>query len=632
MENKKKWKCKNKVIVFLISIAIWAILSLCIEMFVFNFKILTLPDDQKGKHNVNLETLELQDLVFNKANNTFSIVGENPAFSINEVSYISYLKIVLDKNSSSVHMGISGSDKKYDLNSSRKEQSILQIGCANEGLTFSVVVDDGSNIFSISKMTVDNSLVINWLRVLLIFSIGFLVVYFVVFRDIVLKKLHVTFLIMALVLGINMSIFTPTYYTYDELQHFIRAYELANFDLGIVGNKEIDWIENIEDFFYFSGEDSVTHNTYPEFLEFVDKYSVNQYTYSAHYNSTAITYPFVPYIFSGFGILVARILNLPFVFLFYLGRIFGLIGYSAICYMAIKHAQIGKRLMFLIALFPMSIYSAAAYSADPLTLAFSLLSITFFIDMVCAEKKTLGYDKPILFAICVSIMTMCKITYAPFCILILSISGERFKDKKKALWSKIVVFVIVGIVAFLTLLLGASKGIDQWNVLGVSASGQVIFILKNIFFYIRVMISHVTQNMLIYFEGTITTLAYSGTLNTIWLVGMIILLFTLTMIDTEIKTKYIQKKEKIFLGLAIIASWALVLTALYLSFTPVGSYKINGVQGRYFAPLLLPLLLLFKTSKISCDFTEKQLNTLVVSSSFLLLIVTVTNVFGGFCL
>ena len=627
-----KRNSKNKVIVCLVAMIVLAIVSLCIEIFIFNFEVLVLPDEEKGEHNINLETLVLQDIDYDETDDTFYVVGANPVFSIDEVQYISYLKMALDPTSPSVHIGVSGSDKTYDLNSSRKEQSILQLRCTSKGLTFSVEVDDGSNSFRVTHLVVDNSVTINWLRVLLVFSVGIIIVYFVLFRDLVFKKLHVTFLVLALVLGINMSVFIPTYYAYDELQHFIRAYELANFDFGIIGNKEINWIENIEEFFYFSGDASVTHNTYPEFVEFINKYNSNQYTHSAYYNSTAITYPFIPYIFSGIGIIITKILNMPFVVLFYFGRIYGLIGYSLVCYLAIKYAKIGKRLMFLIALFPVSIFSASAYSADPLTLAFSLLSVTIFINMICAEKSSIGYDKPILFAICVSIMTMCKVTYAPFCALILSVSGEKFQEKKKAVWSKIFVFVIVGVVACMTLFLATYKGLDQWKVPGVNAGGQILFILKNIIFYMRTMISHVTKNMLIYFTGSITALAYCGNLNTIWLVAMIVLLFVMTIIDEEEKSICIQIKEKFFLTLIIVASWSLVLTALYLSFTPVGSREISGVQGRYFAPLLLPILLLFKTTKISCGFTEKQLNILTIYSGFLVLLVAVIKVFSGYCL
>ena len=51
----------------------------------------------------------------------------------------------------------------------------------------------------------------------------------------------------------------------------------------------------------------------------------------------------------------------------------------------------------------------------------------------------------------------------------------------------------------------------------------------------------------------------------------------------------------------------LIWTALYLSFTPVGSLVINGVQSRYFIPLILPLLIIINTNKIKTNFNKERL-------------------------
>lgn len=145
------------------------------------------------------------------------------------------------------------------------------------------------------------------------------------------------------------------------------------------------------------------------------------------------------------------------------------------------------------------------------------------------------------------------------------------------------------------------------------------------------MISHVAEKFFIYFVGTTTSLAYCGTLSPIWTVGLIVYLFVMAIIDGEDENVYIQKKEKFFLALTIFASWALVLTALYITFTPVGKLSIDGVQGRYFAPLVLPLLLLFQTNKIKCDFSKEQLNSIAVLSSFFVLSVSVIKIFAEYC-
>ena len=52
----------------------------------------------------------------------------------------------------------------------------------------------------------------------------------------------------------------------------------------------------------------------------------------------------------------------------------------------------------------------------------------------------------------------------------------------------------------------------------------------------------------------------------------------------------------------------LIWTAMYLAFTEVGEVVIKGVQGRYYIPLLLPLLMVFYTDKIHTKWKEENYN------------------------
>ena len=67
-------------------------------------------------------------------------------------------------------------------------------------------------------------------------------------------------------------------------------------------------------------------------------------------------------------------------------------------------------------------------------------------------------------------------------------------------------------------------------------------------------------------------------------------------------TNYISKKRiskgiKAVLGVLLVGMYVLIPTALYLSFTEVGSSTIEGVQPRYYICLLLPLLLILTPNK-----------------------------------
>ena len=62
---------------------------------------------------------------------------------------------------------------------------------------------------------------------------------------------------------------------------------------------------------------------------------------------------------------------------------------------------------------------------------------------------------------------------------------------------------------------------------------------------------------------------------------------------------------------------AVIWTSMYVSYTPVGAAEIRGVQGRYFTPLLLPLLL--------CLCSEKHIFRLSSSDRNRLMFVLVTG-------
>jgi uncharacterized membrane protein len=51
--------------------------------------------------------------------------------------------------------------------------------------------------------------------------------------------------------------------------------------------------------------------------------------------------------------------------------------------------------------------------------------------------------------------------------------------------------------------------------------------------------------------------------------------------------------QRIVLTLAAVGCWAAVFSLIYLTFTTIGGTSINGLQGRYMIPIMLPFFLIF---------------------------------------
>ena len=50
---------------------------------------------------------------------------------------------------------------------------------------------------------------------------------------------------------------------------------------------------------------------------------------------------------------------------------------------------------------------------------------------------------------------------------------------------------------------------------------------------------------------------------------------------------------------------------MYLSFTPVGSTEITGVQERYYIPLLFAIFICFKNSKVTCNIEDSKVMLII---------------------
>ena len=623
--SPKKW------IICVVALAVWFGASVAIELFGFNGGIMALEESERVCTQVSFDALELTDLELTE-DGVFRITGDDPSFRIMDAGYIGKLRIYPHSETEVMHITASNSDKEYNVNFALKYTTILRVMEQGGAVTFHVSVDSGNTEFVLESLNVDNTLTVNWLRILLMCSVGVLVLYFVLFSELAAKKLHVTFLVLALVIGVNMALVVPVGHGYDEQAHFIRAYQFANFDLGFDSEREIGWVENADRFLAFTGTANPQYNNYDERLELFQTYDDTTYPVQDHQDTTAATYPFVPYFFAGLGILAAKLLGMPFVWTFYAGRIFNVLGYALICFFAIRCAKLGKRLLFLMALMPYALFSASVYTADSLTISFAVLAVALYVNMLLAEDGSLNYRQSAAFGLCVALMAMCKLPYAGFCLLALSVPLRKFSSKKHAWGNFLLVFAVVGIVSVATLLFGAGKGIIQWYQPGMSITGQIKFILTHPFQYVWIMASHVLQNWQDYLAGSAVNLGYCAKLGNGWLTVAVLGMVGVSLLDYEEESLSLTALPRLCCVGTVLCSWALVLTALYVSYNIVGVPSIAGVQGRYFFPLLLPLLLLLKNGRIRVPVEKTILNQICGGLSAVLGIVAMTAILANYCM
>lgn len=66
----------------------------------------------------------------------------------------------------------------------------------------------------------------------------------------------------------------------------------------------------------------------------------------------------------------------------------------------------------------------------------------------------------------------------------------------------------------------------------------------------------------------------------------------------------LQNWQKAIIAVTILTGVIITYTSLYIMWTPVGNSVVLGLNGKYFIPLMMPMFLLFKTSKAKYDYNS----------------------------
>ena len=630
---------KNKGKLILITV-ITLLFSILIECLLFNFQYWTseralnqtlMPDDSA----IVLQGIRYED-------GSFKITGENPYIKISIPEYCNYVRINIEGNVQDYKINVQhvkdgriSHSKEHMVSDVYKKTTVLEVKDELSDVLFVPDIpgtDNQTAEFVINSFSIDNTFIINYYRISAIFCSIMLIFILILFRQELCRKLHIVFLLIVVLLGINISVTNAVNHSYDEREHFLRAYEVSNFDFGLFGDKEIPWIENSDDFVQkgrltYSG---VSYQNIAEKNDYMKLYGSTEYANKESYDSTASTYLFIPYIPGAIGILLGRLIGLPFIWTFYLGRITSLLGYSAICAWCIKHVKYGKKLLFTAALLPALLFIATSYSADTYTLAFSFVALTIWIDML-TQKNVIKISQIVGFIVAVIIATMCKVTYVPLCLLFLAVPLEKFSSKAKGWFSRVLVVGGSGIFSVFAYLYSSMKDMNQWQMPGVDVGEQIIYIFTHLLTYLYTICNDLTTNTIDYITDVTGNLAYNEPLKSIWTVFLILMITGIAVMDNESDRLVLGLKEKIILALSVICSWGLVATALYITFTPVGSNTIQGIQGRYWGPLLVPMLFLLKNRKIICNVKEETLNYVLSWSMMIPVMVSLWTILNYCC-
>ena len=259
-------------------------------------------------------------------------------------------------------------------------------------------------------------------------------------------------------------------------------------------------------------------------------------------------------------------------------------------YFAIKNIPVGKNVLLLLLFMPMSMQSAASCQADAVTNASTIMILAFVLSKI-KTPKMLSRKELIFSALLAVLVAMSKIVYLPLCFLLFLLPEKCFKSKKDK-WIKLASVVGLTVIFNLCWLAISSGYLVEFNP-GVDSTAQLKYILSNPANYIVTIFNTlVGKGTFFFFSFFGTKLSYFNLdLSEPYIVAFSLFLFYAYLQENR-KSLILSIKQKIVMALISATCLALIFTSLYIQWTPLRETFVDGIQGRYFIPLFLPLLLL----------------------------------------
>ena len=596
---------KKKIILGIISIISCLIISVLIECFYYNYRTLTLPDSEQS----------IQSVPFEKKRNDKKIILDLDV----KDHYIRKLIIDYEANNDTNY---SISYTYNDLYNSQTDDTItdrlestfnkLITNIDKDISTIAIEFEDGKNL-KINNITIDNSFHFNLRRAMFIFLFLILICCALFFfrSGFKTEKIHIYFATFASIIGLMFLISQPigVFYSWDDQTHFQRVVDCfggkISYSNGEYNYTDTDIANSVGRDAINSSEEQAIQNDY------IDSDINPNYEKSL---GRLRNYSRIPYLPMIIGYHTAKLFSLPFNVCFMAGKILNLICYIVLMSYAIKTLFSGKRLLAIIALLPTNLFLACQYSYDPVVFAGLTVFLVKLFNIFLDKKATLDRKSIIIMATSISFACLAKAVYAPFLLLVFLIPKAKFKTAKHSRIIKIGSLVLFFILLSTMALPAIGGSYDDSRGGDTSVTRQLVSIITHPIDYLIMLKNTVFTEFLpkLFTSYTYSNFAYMGPLDSYSNTSIILFILIIFACLTDNARNTLSKQKRIATLLATLIIILLIWNALYLSFTPVGYSTINGVQNRYFLPLLFPILFCIQTQKIKSNISHKVYNAIIL--------------------
>jgi len=417
------------------------------------------------------------------------------------------------------------------------------------------------------------------------------------------------FLFFSVTWGVLTVFLTPPFQVPDENVHFFRIYHIStgHFVAGINHNQiggfipeSVLRLDSVFSKIRFKPGRKVSREDWLHAINIPlnpERQSFANFQFVAHYSP-------VPYLPQTLGLMLPRLLQLRPLFLLYAARLGNLFIWTILIYLAIGITPLSGWMFLLVALLPMSVFQGASVSGDAMANGLAFLLTALIFRLAFDDKKSIGRRDILQVILVAGLLALCKNAYFFLILPVVLIPAWKFRSGKKRLLTVMGILSVVAVAVIAGSLYMRYVYRDFDMSAGMYASipraprnifpyKQLDFILTHQGVYLKTIVSELWEKKRLISESFIGRLGWLDTpLPGLYIIfAWVMLLFVSLTGPGEINTITPVQRGLLFITLCSVVM--VMCTLLYMSWNPVGSPKIKGInQGRYFiaiAPLALSL-------------------------------------------
>lgn len=412
---------------------------------------------------------------------------------------------------------------------------------------------------------------INLKIILLIIGV---IIYFILFDPKDKKKLPINALFLIIIFGSVISVVKPVQYGLDEESHLPNVISISDSPIFKYSN------EKLEDYNSVFKYDELRNPSKKD-----KNYWFNVEHKKSKIKGVRVGFDNPAFIPSAIGWNIGRLISKKVFVSYYLGRIFEVIVFAILAYLALKISKVFREAIYLFSTFPAVLYIIAGYHYDYLYFGASLIALALLTN-VLSEKNKVDKKYAIAFQCTTLLFAFSKFPFILTGSLFSVLPNRYYKDKKMRLFSSLL-FLLNLFISFIYV--GIIKLFPSGNSISGEGPGLFYFLthplplLRTLFLAPYGIINDFISDPLKYVSE-----------RSAFLIAVSIFTFFFIIFVIILRNKIeLPKFYKFYSLLLLLGTATLIIVAI--SGDPrvyhKGDITVGGVQGRYyyFILMFLPL-------------------------------------------